>query len=638
MKRTTTMNRRFTLFLVCIVISLNNSLATTFHVNPQTGSDAGDGSINMPYLTFENLINNGLIESKSYVTPYDGNNPQKSIRNAGAPIKSGDTIMLYDGLHGDVFIQNYINDDYITVIAAPNQTPILKKLQFMAGSKWHFEGISISSEPYNTYLDDKLVYFESHGWQGPVTHITMKDCIVYSTDNPWTVASEWVSKASDGIYIKGDSLLIDNNQVSNVVMGITIEGNHNDVKNNTIANFAGDGLRILGSNNIIEANIIKNCYKVDDNHDDGIQSFTTGGIVVDSNIVRRNKIYNYEDPNQPLLGDLQGIGGYDGPFRDWTVENNLVVVNHWHGISLYGAIRCSIINNTVLDPTPSVSPGASWILIDDDNAIQAVDCVVKNNVVNSLSINPTSNTDESHNTLLASTTDYGVHFVDYQNYDFQLKETSTLVDAADATVAPSVDIELITRPSGTSPDIGAYEYSYILPVSFGKFDVHMNKREEVILDWETHFEINNAYFEVQRSQTSHSFESIARIQPKGSNSEKLESYNYVDSSPLTGTSYYRILQVDHDGKHQFSKLRSIALFKSDNTIIYPTLLKKGEPFMIRSEENQLELRLFDQLGRLMLQKTVDANTYISLENLSSGLYHYHISHGLIQVQGKLIIQ
>ena len=446
------------------MIFFSNVYSNTFYIDPVNGSNSGDGLFSNPWKTLEEVINANLIESKSYVIPYDPNNPKLVIKNAGAPIKEGDTLMLYNGLHGDIFIQNYINEQNITVINVAGNIPVFKKLHIQAGKNWIFNGIEISSEPYGTYLNNKLVFLESGHWQGPVSNIKIENCHIYSTVIPWKVANDWVNKASDGIYINPGTNLIDikDNIIENISFGIRIQGDNQTISGNIIKNFSADGIRIVSSNNLIEKNIIKNCYSVDENHDDGIQSFTNGGYVVDNNIIRQNIILNYEDPNQPLLGDLQGIGCFGGPYNNWTIENNLVVVNHWHGISLYGAINCSIINNTVLDPTPSSDIGPSWIKIEDDTGIPSTNCIVKNNVVNTIAV--TANTTVGNNTMFQTLTDYSSNFIDYSIFDFHLLQTSSLIDAADSTVAPNIDLDGNARPSGTLPDIGAYEYIYPLAI------------------------------------------------------------------------------------------------------------------------------------------------------------------------------
>ncbi|HMQ61531.1 MAG TPA: choice-of-anchor Q domain-containing protein [Flavilitoribacter sp.] len=202
-------------------------------------------------------------------------------------------------------------------------------------------------------------------------------------------------------------------------------------------------------------NTIKNCYDVDDNHDDGIQSFTTNGYVVDHNIVRGNTILNFEDPNQPLLGPLQGIGCFDGFFNDWTVENNLISVNHWHGITFLGANNCRIYNNTVLDPTPDITPGGSWIMIDDHkNGMPSSNCAVRNNVANQFVVDGAT----GNNLVLNSYTGYIVNFADYAHFDFHLLPTSALIDAGDDSVAPPIDFDGVARPQGAHADIGAFEF------------------------------------------------------------------------------------------------------------------------------------------------------------------------------------
>lgn len=132
-------------------------------------------------------------------------------------------------------------------------------------------------------------------------------------------------------------MIIENNYLKNVVMGITASGDHIHAINNVIENFSADGMRMQGNDILFEGNTIMNCYDVDENHDDGIQSFIIGEGVFRNNIIRSNIILNYVDQDQKLLGALQGIGCFDGFYENWLIENNVVIVNHWHGITLLGA-------------------------------------------------------------------------------------------------------------------------------------------------------------------------------------------------------------------------------------------------------------------------------------------------------------
>ena len=149
-------------------------------------------------------------------------------------------------------------------------------------------------------------------------------------------------------------MTIRDNRLLNVNFGISVGASDSLITGNLVENFAGDGLRGLGNHCTFEYNTVKNCYKVNANHDDGFQSWSTGpggvgtGEVVGV-VLRGNTIINYDDPNQPYRGTLQGIGCFDGTFVDWVIENNVIITDHWHGITLLGARNCRVINNTVMD-------------------------------------------------------------------------------------------------------------------------------------------------------------------------------------------------------------------------------------------------------------------------------------------------
>ncbi len=453
------MKSLFTFMCLTFFIFLKLS-AHTFYIDPLNGDINNDGSENAPWNTLEDVIAQHKIESYHYLPlPYTVDS-KLEIFNLDAPIQAGDTLILLTGLHGDIFLRGYYNTKKISILAKEGHQPVFKTLRMTSCVNWVIDGITIDPELYNEYPKNRLVFIESHGWHGPTKHILLSNCLIQSTSKPWTKAGDWLKKASDGIYVIADSLEFRNNILRNVKHGINLKGNYLKAIHNKVINFSGDGARILGSNNLFEGNLIKNCYDVDENHDDGIQSYTTGSITVDNNIVRNNIILNYEDPNQPLLGPLQGLGFFDGPYRNWIVENNLIIVDHWHGITFLGGYDCLIRNNTVLDPTPDVKPGPTWIMIaDDKDGTPSSGCMVQNNVANKFIVDGVMD----HNQVFLNTTDYQNNFVDYQMSDFHLLKSSLLIDKGDSLSASAYDIEGNTRTEGTAPDIGAYEY--INPVS-----------------------------------------------------------------------------------------------------------------------------------------------------------------------------
>jgi hypothetical protein len=77
--------------------------------------------------------------------------------------------------------------------------------------------------------------------------------------------------------------------------------------------------------------------------------------------------------------------------------------------------------------------------------------------------------------------------------------------------------------------------------------------ETIKIKWVTALEINNDYFNVERSADGINFTSISRINGAGNSTTTLK-YSTIDFSPLKGWSYYRLKQTDLDGTKTTSKV------------------------------------------------------------------------------------
>lgn len=89
-----------------------------------------------------------------------------------------------------------------------------------------------------------------------------------------------------------------------------------------------------------------------------------------------------------------------------------------------------------------------------------------------------------------------------------------------------------------------------LPVTWLYFDGE-NKGKDNVLVWATASEQNNDYFELERSFDARSWTSIAQIQGAGESTTTLD-YSYTDQNAPYGLVYYRLKQVDFDGKSEYA--------------------------------------------------------------------------------------
>ncbi len=441
--------------------------AAELYVDPVHGSPAGDGSADRPWRTIQEVLDAGLVESQQWdKLPYSEQS-RLVVRNAGAPVRAGDTIWLRSGFHGELLIDRHYNFGHITVAAEEGHTPCLSALHIRSSSHWTIRGLSVSAEFGETYQRRTLVHLESHSWRGPVHDIVVEDCAIRSVadTSAWT-ADDWNRLACNGLQVDGARMTIRDNRLLNVNFGISVTASDSLIAGNLVEDFAGDGLRGLGNHCTFEYNVVKNCYKVNTNHDDGFQSWSTGPGGVGSGevvgvVLRGNTIINYDDPNQPHRGTLQGIGCFDGTFVDWIVENNVVITDHWHGITLLGARNCLVVNNTVLDRNDT-RPGPPWIRVaNHKNGTAPVDCVVRNNLATAFS--------NAAAVLLENNLrieDPATLFVDADHFDLHLLPGAPAIDAGSSLDAPKLDRDRIPRPQGNGIDIGAYEWhpDDVLPV------------------------------------------------------------------------------------------------------------------------------------------------------------------------------
>ncbi len=446
-----------------IPLLVQSGHAKKFFIDPVQGSIANDGTSDHPWSTLQQVLDSNKIETRMYQTePVTPTTPLVP-KNPGAPVKPGDTLVLRTGYHGRIFSSEYYNQDYITIMAQKGQTPKIASLELRSGCKWIVRGVTVSPSFAPAYVKKTLIDFSSHSWTGPSRDCVAEACTAYSVidASSWTM-QQWDTVSCNAANVPGNKTVIRNCYFKNVNFGISVTGDSCLIENNVVENFAGDGLRGLGDYCIFQYNTVKNCCAVNANHDDGFQSWSVGDSGVGSGVVygivlRGNTIINYENPGQPFRGTLQGIGCFDGMFEGWLVVNNVIMTDHWHGITLSGATNCVIINNTVVDLN-TADPGPPWISIGDHkNGTMSTRCIVRNNLSTSFNISSQGVT-QDHNIKV---TNYNDFFINYPAGNLHLKQGCAAIDSGSPDLAPTVDRDRNPRPQGTGIDIGAYEYGIV---------------------------------------------------------------------------------------------------------------------------------------------------------------------------------
>ena len=167
--------------------------------------------------------------------------------------------------------------------------------------------------------------------------------------------------------------------------------------------------------------------------------------------------------------------------------------------------------------------------------------------------------------------------------------------------------------------------SAILPVKLVSFTAHAQEKY-VLLKWETSSEENNDYFEIERSIDGLTFESIGKVTGNGTTAIK-NNYAFLDQFPSGGTNYYRLRQVDFDGRYEYSDIRLVNFSgKTEQFSLAPNPtqdeVRLNWQWTSNSEE-ELWAEVYDLYGnrirRYQLQAKSKEKT-ISLSDLPAGTY------------------
>jgi hypothetical protein len=483
-----------------------------------------------------------------------------------------------------------------------------------------------------------------------------------------------------------DSLTIVGNTVNGGGVGIQIVGNfaiatrHTNVvvKDNVVNDSYTEGIQFLGVNNsLISGNNISRMNRTNSGTFTAVYMWNGN----ENFLLEKNKIHDIV--NAGMTGTINGIGialvGNATYTASGKMVNNIIYniknSGYQYGISANtsAAAAIDIFHNTVvLDDVASASTAATYPMYWSTSSLSTVPLNVKNNIFyvsrggtgtkvleyvglagnlsmlradyNVLYFGTTTGTryfGKAGSTNYATLADWQTAGNDLASVDadpmFVASATGNLTPANAAisgstlhtqTVGVADDILGTTRSS--TPDPGAYEFSAALPVSITHFS---GSRQAAInkLTWTTATEINNAGFELQRSADGRSFSKLYFMVSKAGNggSNSLLQYNYDDVKPFAGNSYYRLKQVDKDGKSQLSNVVVIKGAKPTSLAIssaYPNPAVQQLNLVITSPiATAVLVVITDVAGKIILQQPVtiadgDTPVAINVSKLSAGTY------------------
>ncbi len=166
----------------------------------------------------------------------------------------------------------------------------------------------------------------------------------------------------------------------------------------------------------------------------------------------------------------------------------------------------------------------------------------------------------------------------------------------------------------------------VLPVTMLSFKANATPGGN-LLSWTTTPEIDDRSYVVEKSKDGRSFEAVG-MGSKSAVVGTANSYSFLDTDPFSGNNYYRLKQIDADGKYNYSEVR---LLKSSRSMIQVYPNPATTEVVVRSSGAKIRsVELFNFGGVLMLSRhPVNAyETRINISSFGSGLYTVKVLDGL----------
>jgi subtilisin-like proprotein convertase family protein len=180
-----------------------------------------------------------------------------------------------------------------------------------------------------------------------------------------------------------------------------------------------------------------------------------------------------------------------------------------------------------------------------------------------------------------------------------------------------------------------------LPVNWLSLTAHKEQNNTVTLLWSVN-EYDNDHYEIERSADGTTFVKIGELAASNAPGN-LHQYIYNDLKPFAGRSYYRIKQVDIDGKSTYSIIVSVLTDKTNTPwVIYPNPARGQTSLLCNDNSRNLQISLLDAAGRMVYMQS-KSNTVrgevitIPLQKIAKGIYTIRIQSDNYPVEFKKIL-
>jgi Secretion system C-terminal sorting domain len=194
---------------------------------------------------------------------------------------------------------------------------------------------------------------------------------------------------------------------------------------------------------------------------------------------------------------------------------------------------------------------------------------------------------------------------------------------------PALPNGLVWSINYNPTDVSLKVIAGALPLNFFKIKAYQ-KNSSVQINWATENEINTSHFDIEKSTNGISFIKTGEV--AAFNNSGRNEYTFTDVQPLNGNNYYRLKQVDIDGKYTYSAVVQVQInaANTNELTIYPNPVHNVLQVYLNASGNEsIVWQLRDETGKILKQQTSPNRQSIAIDvsGLPNGIYYLVLKRG-----------
>lgn len=149
-------------------------------------------------------------------------------------------------------------------------------------------------------------------------------------------------------------------------------------------------------------------------------------------------------------------------------------------------------------------------------------------------------------------------------------------------------------------------FNVVRPIILTKFEISRTAENHVRIQFATSTEERVKNLFVERSSDGRNFSPLFTIAPQGARN-RVTNYSVLDKTPLPGTNYYRLKELDQDGNVAYFEIKSISISRSGPRF---QAFYNGSDIRVNVSgiKGSFALMLYDAGGNLLTSKRLDVTS------------------------------